>query len=434
VDGIGDINGDGIGDLAVGAIGMDRVYMLSGADQSIIHIIEDPDDFSGYRFGYAVRGVGDLNGDGIEDVAVGAPGPQGVIPLPPDPQDPRPRPEWGRVFIFSGATGDLILSLLPDDLDFLVFGASVAPLGDVNGDGITDIAVGAPVYLSYWGEVYAFSGHDGSQIWTTRELEPSPGERQEIASLGAYLADIGDLNGDGRRDLLAAAPFHDYDPNPASWLIAGKGYVIDGSDGTILRTHDNPTPTSNDMFGVGPGVVGDQDGDGVEDYAFGESGVGIVHLFSGASGSPITDLNCPSSRSTDAFGFQIAGDGDKDGDGLNDYWVAAPVNGTVYLMNRMGDVLIQVNDPNPDGISRLDGFGWRISSTEDLDGDGGPDLIIGKPRESVDGFDGAGAVFLVLGATAHAPVPELSLTLPVVTSLAAAIYLALRKRIGKRLE
>lgn len=399
-DGIGDIDGDGIGDLAIGASGAERVYILSGIDQSIVHIIEDPDDLSGYRFGFAVCGVGDLNGDGNEDVAVGAPGPAGILPLPPDPMDPQPRPEWGRVFVFSGATGGLILTLLPDVVLYpAVFGACIAPLGDVNDDGIGDIAVGAPLYLSGFGSVWAYSGHDGSLVWERAEPSPSPEDwGQEIASLGAFLADIGDLTGDGRRDLLAAAPYHDCDPAPDGYLLAGKAYVLDGSDGTIFRTHDNPAPTSNDMFGISPGAIGDQDGDGVEDYAFGEIGTAIVHLFSGASGSLIADINSPSGVSTDYFGFQIACDSDKDADGLNDFWIAAPVEGIVYLMNSVGDVLDQLNDPNPD-VGEEHGFGWMVSLTRDLDGDGTPDLIIGKPRESVDGSGRAGAAFLVLSDT-----------------------------------
>ena len=400
-DGIGDIDGDGIGDLAIGASGADRIYILSGIDHSIIHIIEDPDDLSGYRFGYAVCGVGDLDGDGIEDVAIGAPGPAGVLPLPPNPLDPQPRPEWGRVFAFSGATGGLILRLLPDVVLYpAVFGASIASLGDVNGDEISDIVVGAPLLLSGFGSVWAYSGHDGSLIWERLEPSPSPEDwGQEIASFGYYLADIDDLTGDGRRDLLVAAPFHDCDPDPDDYLLAGKAYVLDGSDGTIFRTHENPAPAHHNLFGVSPGAVGDQDGDGVEDYAFGETGAAIVHLFSGASGSLIADINNPSGVSTDFFGFQIAGDGDRDADGLNDFWVAAPREGIVYLMNSVGDVLDQVNDPNPDFAGEEEGFGWRVSLTEDLDGDGTPDLIIGKPRESVDGFGRAGVVFLVLSDT-----------------------------------
>ena len=412
---IGDIDGDGLGDLVIGASGADSVYVLSGIDQSIIHIIEDPDGLSEYRFGYAVCGVGDLDSDGVEDIAVGAPGPVGVFPLPPDPLDPQPRPEWGRVFIFSGATGGLILSLLPDIVLWpFTFGASVASLGDVNGDGISDIVAGAPLYVRGWGSVWAYSGHDGSLIWGSVEPSPSPEDwGQECGSFGAYLSDIADLTGDGCRDLLVAAPFHDCDPDPDEVLIAGKAYVLDGSDGTIFRTHDCPAPSDGwtwdsiiyrNLYGACPGAIGDQDGDGVEDYAFGESGAAIVHLFSGASGNLIRDINSPSDVSTDFFGWQIAGDGDRDADGLNDFWVAAPgvgppPEGIVYLINSVGHVIGQVNDPSLDSAGGELGFGWRLSSIEDLDGDGIPDLLIGKPRESVNGFERAGAVFLVLSDT-----------------------------------
>src|SRR5436305_963734 len=78
-------------------------------------------------------------------------------------------PEWGRVFIFSGATGAMIRKIVPTS-EFFAFGFSLAALGDVNGDGIPDLAVGAPEFLNNrWGEVYAFSGATGAQLWVFRE-------------------------------------------------------------------------------------------------------------------------------------------------------------------------------------------------------------------------------------------------------------------------
>ena len=82
VAGLNDVNGDGVPDLVVGAPGADRVQILSGADRNVIRTITDPDGLTGNQFGFAVANLGDVNGDGVDDIAVGAPGVFGIAPLP----------------------------------------------------------------------------------------------------------------------------------------------------------------------------------------------------------------------------------------------------------------------------------------------------------------------------------------------------------------
>jgi len=145
---IGDVNADGVADLLVGAPGADKAFIISGGDQTVLHTIPDPDGLTGNRFGFAVAASGDWNGDGIPDFAIGAPGPEGIVPLPC--LDPcTPDPSWGRVFVFSGASGALIRKISPPG-EAELFGYSLASLGDVNGDGKPDLAVGMPVHAHFF--------------------------------------------------------------------------------------------------------------------------------------------------------------------------------------------------------------------------------------------------------------------------------------------
>ena len=182
VAGIGDVNGDGIGDLIVGAPGLDKVSIISGKDQSVLRTVGDPDGLSKYQFGFSVIGVGDWDGDGVDDFAVSAPGAPGVVPLPcvlpPCPVNP----QWGRAFVISGATGSVIKKFVPPG-ETLQFGYAMTPLGDINGDGKPDLAVGAPMLTTKSaGSVYALSGVDGSQIWKATESGAALSQTQPVCS------------------------------------------------------------------------------------------------------------------------------------------------------------------------------------------------------------------------------------------------------------
>lgn len=391
VAGLGDVNGDGVGDLIVGAPGADRVFMLSGATLAVLRTMVDPNG-TGNLFGSTVANAGDVNGDGVDDIAVGAPGPvPGPLPLPCAlPPCPPPDPALGRAFIFSGSNGALIHTLIPSD-EFAGFGVSVASLGDVNGDGVPDVAVGmVPTGSpSSIGRVYAFSASNGAVLWEVDE----PGGKQ-FPSFGGRLASIGDLNGDGRRDLLVSAPFHDVNPDPNVFVLAGRVYLVSGATGAILRTHADPTPADQDLFGSGIAAVGDQNGDGFEDYAIGEAGKGIVHLINGKTGASAGTISAPAGVAS--FGFTIADVGDQNGDGHADFWVGAPDSGRIYLLSWSGGTLASVVDSGP--ASTDGGFGWSLAATHDLGGDSPDDLIVGKPA------GGSGAASIVLLAANKPPI------------------------------
>jgi hypothetical protein len=394
VTGLGDVNGDGVGDLAVSALGQAKVFLHSGFDLSVIRTVSDPDGLADMRFGLAVVAVGDQDGDGVEDVAVGSPGDDLTLVLPcVDPNVPCvAQPFQGRAFIFSGATGALIRRLLPPGNEFLAFGFSLAAMGDLNGDGKSEIAVGSPTRRSNrFGQVFAFRSSDGSVLW--QRAEPST---QALASFGQSQASIDDVNGDGVRDILVDAPFHDYDPSANGFLLAGRAYVLSGASGTILRSHDNPSPAADERFGQGLTGLADETGDGIDEYALGDPVAGAIFVHQGNDGALLRSIASPGTPATDGFGSPLVRVDDEDGDGRDDFWAAASRGGVVYRMNSLGAVLAPVIDPTPGAVPPTGGFGSSLGATADLSGDGKRDVVVGEPAELAAGQTNAGAAYLVV--------------------------------------
>ena len=142
VVGLGDVDGDGVGDVAVGAGRSGHAYVITGDTVTILHDIASP--LPGLEFGAALAAVGDVDRDGVGDLAVGAP-PEPPIVAPPCPSDAEcvdPEPVRGHVFVISGASAAIVRQWATnEDLDF---GRSVSGPGDLSGDGVPDVVVGAP--------------------------------------------------------------------------------------------------------------------------------------------------------------------------------------------------------------------------------------------------------------------------------------------------
>ncbi len=394
VAGLGDVNGDGVGDLAVSALGQAKVFLHSGSDLSVIRTITDPDGLTGMRFGLAIAAVGDQNGDGVEDLAVGSPGEDLTIVLPcVDPDVPCvAQPFQGRAFVFSGATGALIRRLLPPGNLYLAFGFSFAVMGDLDGDGRREIAVGSPTRRNNsFGQVFAFRSSDGSVLW--QRAEPST---QALASFGQSQASIHDVNGDGVRDILIDAPFHDYDPTVNGFLLAGRAYLLSGASGTILRSHDNPSPAEGERFGLGLTGLADETGDGIDEYALGDPVAGAVFVHRGNDGALLRSIASPGTPATDGFGSPLVRVDDEDGDGRDDFWAAASRGGVIHRMNSLGAVLATMLDPTPDAVAPTGGFGSSLAATADLSGDGKRDVVVGESAEPAAGQANAGAAYLVV--------------------------------------
>ncbi len=249
VAGAGDVNGDGYGDVIVGAMRTSaaftqsgRIYLFSGKDGSILWQRDGvgPQD----RLGSAVGLVGDVTGDGVPEQTAGALGAGG---------DGR-----GRAYILSGVDGEIVHTLEPvgpagSPPTFGQFFASGAD--DVNGDGIPDVFIGD--YNAQRGEVnstgraYIFSGADGSRLLVFEAEVDGDG-------IGPGRG-IPDVNGDGRADVIVAAW-----TSSAGVPAGGKIYIHSGADGSILHTVTGAIP--NDSLGVDALSLGDVSGDGRPDY------------------------------------------------------------------------------------------------------------------------------------------------------------------------
>jgi FG-GAP repeat len=309
----GDVNDDGNADIAVGAywedvggnVNQGRAYVFSGADGSLLHTLDTPNPQADAGFGFSLS-AGDVNYDGKADIAVGAPW-----------ADVGGNDAQGRAYVFSGADWSLLHTLdTPNPQADDRFGYALA-VGDVNGDGKGDVAVGTSREDAggniYQGRAYIFSGANGSLLFTLDTPNP-----QAQAGFGYSMA-VGDMNGDGKADIAAGAPSEDVDPN----VDQGRIYLFSGVDGSLLFTLDNPNPQAQPYFGLSL-ATGDVNGDAKAEVAVGapyehvdaNSDQGRAYVFSGANGSLLFTLDIPSPLADAEFGYSLAvGEVNSDGRG-----------------------------------------------------------------------------------------------------------------------
>jgi hypothetical protein len=314
VSGVPDVNGDGKGDIVVGApsespgnspAGAGRAYIYSGATGALLRTLKSPADQLFGNFGLTVAGVPDVNGDGRGDVVVGA-----------LYENPGNNPtDCGRAYIYSGASGVLLRKLAsPTPVQFGHFGNYVSGVQDVNGDGRGDVIVGAmnestiPNVSYTEGRAYLFSGATGVRLRTFT----SP-KQVQLGGFGEVVASIPDVDGDGRGDILITAPGHD----PASSLpeSSGMAYLYSGATGALLRQFVSPNKEINGWFGFSASGVQDVTGDGrgdivigaVYENAGGLSDAGRAYIFSGATGTLFKTLVSPSKEGGGNFGFGVVG-------------------------------------------------------------------------------------------------------------------------------
>ncbi|MCK6446449.1 MAG: integrin alpha [Planctomycetes bacterium] len=369
--GIGDVDGDGLADLVVGApfhpnntIEPGRAYVRRGLDAAPIHMLVG--NFGGDDFGFAVADAGDVDGDGVHDVLVGAPdfAGGGGHDFPGTA---------GYVEIFSGATGAELLHV-DGDLPFDMFGVSVAGLGDLDGDGTPDFAVGAHGFDgggTNRGLVRTHSGATGDALWSI------VGPTQADSSFGVRVARLGDGDGDGVDELLVGAPNQN-----GAFVDSGVVYVYSGASGALLQSWTGPGTKID--FGNALADVGDVDGDGSADVAIGAmnqpypTSNGSVYVYSVASGALLWQRTSPVNGGM--FGGALAAIGDVDGDGIRELVVGAQ---TYRYSSATYDGLISVlSGANGAELGRAIGnasdyLGRSVASLGDVDADGRADFAAG---------------------------------------------------------
>jgi hypothetical protein len=303
---VADFNGDGYKDLAVGfpassvgsrpLVGVVKIYM--GSPNGLLQFRQTltqgvlGSNETGDQFGYSLA-AGDFNGDGRDDLAVGAPG-----------EAPGSDPRSGYVFVFKGSSGGLQPWQGLDESGIGVnevddrFGYSLAA-GDFNGDGRDDLAVAAPGEAPGdsppSGYVFVFRGTN-SELQPWQGLEPESGGlgSNEAIRLFGWALTAGDFDGDGYKDLAIGAP-QEMAGRRAGVVFVYRGTLAAGL--LPLHTVNQGGIGSNelgDWFGASL-AAGDLDGDGRDDLAVGTPAEspfdfpesGYVFVFKGASNTTI---------------------------------------------------------------------------------------------------------------------------------------------------
>ena len=303
---IGDVNGDGYDDLLVGAfrypeiasVGQAYLYFGGPAMDAVADLVITPPAGGSGWFGVSVASAGDFNGDGHPDFIIGA----------------QQAGYEGKAFIYYGGPsldGAPDVTLTGESTGAInAFGASVAPAGDVNEDGFDDVIVGAPWYPgggNKLGRAYVFFGGAAPDAGADRTFTGVGFYDQ----LGTVVGSAGDMNGDGHPDVFASAP-----NNGAAALGAGAisvwfgGPAFDATPDVTL-----PGSTVNEHL-QNAANAGDVNGDGFSDL-IGAGREQVKVWFGGPSPNAVPDLSLARSYAS------VAGAGDVNGDGVDDFVVGA---------------------------------------------------------------------------------------------------------------
>ena len=417
----GDFNADGYDDLLLGATNESTVngtksgaaYVVYGpvsgssslTSASAAILGEAASDFAGRSVAAC-----DVDGDGGDDILVGS---------------------WGSDELRAGAGAVMVYyspltsaTPLPDAMlmgstDYEAAGWSVACAGDVNGDGYSDVLVGAPknsTQAADSGAVHLVLGPIVGNIDLFHDSEATIFGEDGSDLAGGSVAGIGDINQDGYDDIMVGSTYNKGNVGNG----AGASYIILGPvSGYLNLQYADVKIAGTEVNGYARNIsgVGDVDGDGNVDVLVGAHGAdaggtdrGRAYLFhgplSGTIGLNAADSIISGNSNGDGLGLAVAGAGDVNSDGYMDILIGAPNadnggsdSGASYLFYgpvSPGSLAASAADAVFSGEAAGDNSGWSLSGGGDVDGDGIDDFLIGARFESTGATD-AGAVYLIEG-------------------------------------
>lgn len=372
----GDINGDNYGDIVVGADIGNKIFVYMGSVSGLTTTIFYSDTgLAGENLGWSVAGGDDVNNDDVDDMVVGA-----------------PISGTGSAYVYHGSSIGLPTrgATLTGELSGDQFGWSVAIIGDVNNDDIADVAVGAPQYgISNTGRVYIYHGPVAGSATPDTILD---GE-SSLDNFGISVAGAGDVNGDGIDDLVVGAAKNGDGGIEAgkAYVFYGSGSGVSQGNFTAVIGEDNDK-LGTSVNGAGD-VNGDGFADvivGADATDPGNPSPGYFNVYPGGPSGLITTTILYTQQgesNNDRYGFAVTGQGDLDGDGFADFAVGAyefdasgPVTDTGkaygYVACTNGEISPSLIFSDTGNFSP-DSYGRSLAIVRDVNGDDIDDLVVG---------------------------------------------------------